>query len=75
MLVQAGDGMERFAASFQEFLFSFHGDFLERFQAIGNEGGRHHQQAFLSLFHELRQDLIRVGSEPGLATQSRLEGY
>ena len=74
MIVQARDGDERLTPSFQKLFFTLHCYLLEGLEAVRNKGGSHDEYAFFPRFHELGDDKVGVGFQPGFASQSGLEG-
>jgi hypothetical protein len=48
LIVQAGDLLERFAAGAHEIFAALLGNFLDGFEAIGDEGGANDEQAFFA---------------------------
>ena len=74
LVVEAGDIGELLAAGMLEGFLDFLVDLFERLDAVGREGRRDHRDLLLSLFRQLGDVLDRVGLEPFLGAEDRLEG-
>lgn len=74
MAVEAGDEGEGFAAGFEEAFLTADTDFLEGFEAVGDEGGAEDEEAFDAFLGQADEFEVGVGLEPGIAAQSGLEG-
>src|SRR5690606_41821353 len=74
VVIEAGDIGEALAARMNEGLADFPLNLLQRLNAVGREGGRDDRDAFLAGLRKLDDMLDRVGPQPLLAAEDRLEG-
>ena len=74
LIVQAGDLLERFAAGGHEIVAALFGDFLDGFEAIGDEGGADNEQAFLAGLGQALELVVGERREPGFAGEAGLKG-
>jgi hypothetical protein len=74
IFVEARHEFEVFPAGFLEGLFAPLGNFLERFQTVGNEGGTNDEHLLDSLVPEALDGHIRLRRQPRIASEPRLEG-
>ncbi len=73
MLVEAGNGVEFLAAGLEECRPRLDADFLQRFQAVGDESRAKHVDPFDALSAKRLQHLGRVGLQPLGAAEAGLE--
>ena len=72
-VIQAGNVAEFLAAMLDEFLMQFDIQLIKRFQTIGNKPGGHHHHMFDAFFGQPDNALIRIGLQPWLGPEPRLE--
>src|SRR5262249_44596960 len=75
MLIQTGNERKLASSSAQKGFPGADANFFEGFQAIGNEGGTNHQQAFDAALRELWEFVVRVRGEPRCSSQAGLESH
>ena len=66
--------LERFAAGAHEIFAALLGNFLDGFEAIGDEGGANDEQAFLAGLGQALQLVVGERREPRFAGEAGLEG-
>ena len=73
LVVETRNLPERLAAGLQKCVAAFDGDFLDRLQAVGDEGGTDDQEALFSLPGQAREFVVGEGREPRFAGEAGLE--
>lgn len=73
-VIQAGDVGQGLAAGLMEFFFQLVADLVQRFQAVGDESRRQHHHMPVAVLGHLHHALVRIGHQPRLRSEARLEG-
>ena len=73
MLVEAGNLGKRLAAGLEESFAAAHGNFFERFEAIGDKGRTHDEKLFDASLGKAFKFAVGIGRQPRVAAEPGLE--